>query len=100
MQSNDQTLRYSEIIAENARLSAEVSHLKQELALLRRLLFGPKRERYVPVENPQQLSIPLGLAPAAEHEQISYTRRKAQKKQPPHSPAKRSSLSRPKMSAD
>lgn len=41
----------------NQQLEAEVVELKEELKELRRLLFGSKRERYVPEQSPGQLSL-------------------------------------------
>jgi hypothetical protein len=40
-------------------LLAEVAYLKAELAQLRRLIFGQKRERFVPLLNSSQLDIGL-----------------------------------------
>jgi hypothetical protein len=53
-----------------------------ELAQLKRMIFGSKRERYVPVDN-GQLSLGLDAELIAElqqeEEQVSYTRKKGQK---------------------
>lgn len=69
---------YEELLAENERLRLEMAQLKIELANLKRLIFGQKRERFVPERDQQQLSF---LALAVDHlaapvktEQISYTR--------------------------
>lgn len=50
---------YEELFAENA-------YLKNELAQLRRLIFGQKRERFVPLHQEQQLDFSL----AEEQEQV------------------------------
>lgn len=69
-------------------LAAEVLFLKFELDKLRRLIFGQKRERFIPVINPEQLNMTLDDQPssAAEvrTEDIHYTRRQQAKKHTPH----------------
>ncbi len=62
-------------------LLAEVISLRVELAQLRRLIFGQKRERFVPAANAAQLEIglpqvPPASAPALKTERIEYTRAK------------------------
>jgi transposase len=80
---------YQGIIAENSRLSAENIYLKQELAWLKRMIFGQKRERFVGLEKENQLLLDLGLSESpskkAEIEKIEYTRRKTTKPQIPPS---------------
>ena len=73
-------LTYNELQAENIRL-------RSELANLRRLIFGQKRERFVPAMDPQQ--IPLieesDVQPSRPViEKITYERKKTSKKQTPH----------------
>jgi len=69
-------------------LEAKVVFLELELDKLRRLIFGQKRERYVPVVNPEQLDIALDDQPkeaaSIPTENIHYTRRKKTRKQTPH----------------
>lgn len=66
-----------------AELETEVLRLREELANLRRLIFGQKRERFVPAANAApQLQMGLGddhqVAPRkVETETITYTRQKA-----------------------
>ncbi len=66
--------QYQELLAENM-------YLKQELAQLKRMIFGSKSERYV-ASDPGQLSLDLGMAPplAAEPqtEEITYNRKKSE----------------------
>lgn len=62
-------------------LLAEVISLRVELAQLRRLIFGQKRERFVPAANAAQLEIglpevPLASTPAFKTARIEYTRAK------------------------
>jgi hypothetical protein len=45
-------------------LLAEVTRLRAELAQLRRLFVGQKREGFVPVNNASQLDIDLGQPPS------------------------------------
>jgi transposase len=71
------------------QLEAKVHLLEFELDKLRRLIFGQKRERYVPVIDVAQLNIPLEDEPllaqkSRETEQINYTRTKKDKKHTPH----------------
>lgn len=73
MLDNARTLTYDELLFENLRL-------REELAQLKRLIFGQKRERFVPLVNEQQLAIALHeeltAAPAVPPTTtITYTRR-------------------------
>ncbi|MEA3421074.1 MAG: IS66 family transposase [Acidobacteriota bacterium] len=72
---------YAELEAENLRLRTELTNLK-------RLIFGQKRERFIPEENDNQLSF-LNQAVSSESisktEEISYTRAKRSKKANPPS---------------
>ena len=67
------TLTYEELLFENLRLH-------EELAQLKRLIFGQKRERFVPLVNEQQLDIALNEEPSTAPPvsttttTISYTR--------------------------
>ena len=73
-------LTYNELYAENIRLKSELSNL-------RRLVFGQKRERFVPAMDPQQISLieESEVQPSAPvMEKITYERKKASKKQTPH----------------
>lgn len=79
---------YDELLVQNALLQSENAYLKQELAKIKRLIFGQKRERFVPADS-NQLDIELeleGIQPKAAEpatEEIAYTRRKnSEKKQP------------------
>jgi transposase len=67
-------------IALNEKMKTELAYLKAELAQLKRLLFGQKRERFVPVSSSSQLEIALTDArgesvPVAETKTITYTRK-------------------------
>jgi len=55
-------LTYEQLLAENSELKAAVGQLNAELAQLRRMIFGQKRERFVPLAPEQQLSFGLGEA--------------------------------------
>ncbi|MDH5400440.1 MAG: IS66 family transposase [Cyclobacteriaceae bacterium] len=72
----------------------EIAYLKHELAQLKRLLYGSKKERFI---NPDQSQMSLDLAgveektPAEETQQINYERKKKKGKAkrlllPPHLP--------------
>lgn len=67
---------------------ATIEHLKHQLAQLRRMLYGSKRERFVP-EHPNQLTIPFDMEDAqveqiieADTEKISYERKRYSKPHP------------------
>jgi len=69
------------------QLLLEIAFLKEENAKLRQMIFGQKRERFVPVDTNQ---LRLDFGDQIEHnveeqtEEISYTRRKSNKKIKPH----------------
>lgn len=70
----------------NATLQIEVFQLKEKLSLFQRLLFGQKRERFVP-DNDRQLELGLNIEKQSpvqpETEELHYTRRKRSKPQTP-----------------
>ena len=75
---------YEESQKENRKLLSQNTYLKQELAQLKRMLFGQKRERFIPDNN--QLTLDISVEqnePEVITENISYERKKA-KKQPGH----------------
>jgi transposase len=82
MNTAEKQLSYDELLAENIQL-------KQELADIKRLIFGQKRERFIPGNSDHQLSFGLGLEPSAgmeeSTEQITYQRKKTTTKHTPHS---------------
>ena len=66
-------IRQAEIKLEQAEAARQGDHLKialleHENEQLKRMLFGPKRERFVSEVNPAQLSLELGLDPPLEAE--------------------------------
>ena len=67
-----------------SELEAELLYHKQELAQLKRMIFGSKSERYVPL-NDGQLALKLGLPgveqPAPQQEEITYKRNKPRKEE-------------------
>lgn len=70
-----------------ARQDQEIALLKAELQELKRLVFGQKRERFIPDSNSAQMALNLGIAQQALEEQvekISYQRKKAKKKNATH----------------
>jgi transposase len=72
MAERARTLTYEELLFENLRL-------REELAQLKRLIFGQKRERFVPLVSEQQLAITLEDEPFTTASRpattITYTRR-------------------------
>lgn len=79
----------------------QVEQLKFELAEMKRMIFGSKRERFIPAENPGQKSlfeVEAVKEPEQPQETITYTRKKKQDKEkqqplrtplPEHLPHKR-----------
>jgi transposase len=67
-------------------LEAKVAFLELEMDKLRRMIFGQKRERFVPVVSPEQLDMQLDdekiETVAVQTEEISYTRTKKKVKTP------------------
>ena len=81
------TLLLQQLQQQNRSLLHEISYLKQEVAQLRRLIFGQKRERHIPAGSGQQLDIGLDDALIEQEmqiEQISYQRKKVKPKSAPH----------------
>ena len=67
----------------NTELQQQNAFLEQELAQLKRMLFGAKRERFIPTD-PGQLPLALDgvkqVAPEPGKEQVTYQREKPKKK--------------------
>lgn len=77
----DRKLSQEALLEENRRLQASVAQLREEVAELKRLIFGSKRERFVPTINERQLSLELETetsetaeAPALVKQTVSYQR--------------------------
>jgi transposase len=74
---------YDELVLQNRELRAKNLYLEQELAQLKRMIFGSKSERHIG-EDPGQLSLELDAEtieqPENETEQITYTRDKSEHK--------------------
>jgi len=82
----DKKITYDELLSQNARLKSENAYLKQELAQIKRLIFGQRRERFIPADNHQMVIALDGEphpAPAPETEEITYSRRKNPEKTKP-----------------
>ena len=89
MNAAEKQISYDELLNQFSVIKAENIQLKQELADLKRLIFGQKRERFIPGQNDHQLSFGLGLEVSARleetTEQITYQRKKKTTKYTPHS---------------
>lgn len=74
---------YHQLLTQTREQEAEIMYLKQELAQLKRMIFGSKSERHIG-DDPSQLSLGLDAEaitpPEKETEQITYTRNKADNK--------------------
>jgi transposase len=70
--------QYNLLLTHDREREAEIACLKQELAQLKRMIFGSKSERFIPAD-PGQLSLDLDVKQAPEQvpatESITYTRR-------------------------
>ncbi len=77
---------YQTLVSENARLTTELEYLKHELDKLKRMIFGSKSERFIPVD-PGQLTFDMELEkqqpPEPQTETISYTRAKSKEEKKP-----------------
>jgi transposase len=73
MEHTTQPAFYKQLAEENTRLLFENNCLKQELAQLKRLIFGQKRERFIGGDNNFQLSMDFGLEQAEEPDMSSQT---------------------------
>src|SRR4030043_806205 len=71
--------QYNILIDQDNEKQARITYLEQELAQLKRMIFGSKSERFVQ-QDPGQLSLGLDLAqieaPQQETEELTYTRKK------------------------
>ncbi len=89
MNAAEKQLSYDELFTQYSLVTAENIQLKHELADLKRLIFGQKRERFIPGQHDNQLSFGLGLEPLAGQEEstekITYQRKKKTTKYTPHS---------------
>lgn len=74
---------YDELVLQNRELRAENLYLKQELAHLKRMIFGSKSERHIG-SDPSQLNLGLDAEtvkqPEKATEQLTYTREKPDNK--------------------
>ena len=71
---------------EYEKLLSDNEYMKQQLAELRRMIFGSKRERFISAENADTTQLSLFDTPeeetsALQEEEITYTRKKQQLKQ-------------------
>jgi len=80
---------YEALLAAYQGLQAQIFLLTEELSRLKRLIAGSKRERFIAIENSQQIA--LGLIPEADEdpntvqtEEVTYTRHKPKPKFTPH----------------
>lgn len=74
----------AQLIVENKELRQELLLLRQEMDQLRRMIFGNTRERFVPDQNPQQLSLfeqteTLDAASPITTQHLAYDRKVAKK---------------------
>ena len=72
---------------ENLSLETKFNQLKFQLDQIKRMLFGAKRERYIPNQDKNQLSLPFDVEPETEPEKeqetITYVRQKKKRENHP-----------------
>ena len=73
-------MNYEELLAENIRLSEIITKLTHELEQLRKLIYGSRKERFVPVQvDALQGNLfaeePVQAAAPVERQDISYSRK-------------------------
>ena len=75
-----------ELSGKNEELTIKIEYYAYQIAQLKRMLFGSKRERFVSNENPEQLTIPFEVEAEkvkeyieSEKEKITYERSKERK---------------------
>jgi transposase len=94
MTTTQETYSKQELIDQNNKLNEENFQLKSELEIfkfelnqLKRLIFGSKSERFVPLQADGQLSLDLGQQQIGQQqeatEQVSYIRKKKARKEKP-----------------
>lgn len=67
----EQELSHAALLEENRRLKASLAYLKEEVAELKRLIFGSKRERFVPTQKDDaQLSLELETGTVNEEQAV------------------------------
>jgi len=71
--------------AENLRLEERVNEMQFHIDQMKRLLFGAKRERFIPTKDDKQLTLPFEVkedqAPEKEQEVVTYVRSKKGKRE-------------------
>jgi transposase len=73
--------------AENIRLESRINEMQFQIDQMNRLLYGAKRERFIPGRDENQLTLPFEIqeeeAPEKEQEVITYIREKTKRKNHP-----------------
>jgi transposase len=76
-----------ELIEANKKLQLRLEQTEFQLAQLKRMLFGAKRERFIPTQYENQLSLPFDTEPKSnpekEQETITYVRKKQKRENHP-----------------
>lgn len=71
---------YQELLSAKENLQAQVEYFKQELNKIKKLIFGPRHEKFIPVSKDQlllELDVEPQEAPQEEPQEITYKRKKA-----------------------
>ena len=85
-QNEELSGKNEELSGKNEELTIKIEYYAYQIAQLKRMLFGSKRERFVSNENPEQLTIPFEVEAEkvkeyieSEKEKITYERSKERK---------------------
>ena len=83
-----ENMGYEELLDTAKKFESEINYLQFQIDQFKRLMFGAKRERFVPEHNELQLTLPFDVEPLAEEkpkqkQTITYTRSKGKRENHP-----------------
>jgi len=82
-----ENMSFDELVKVNKKLESKVSQMQFHIDQMQRLLFGAKRERFIPDQDENQMSLPFDLEPETDVEKqqevITYVRSKTKRENHP-----------------
>jgi len=82
-----ENMSFDELVKVNKKLESKVSQMQFHIDQMQRLLFGAKRERFIPNQDENQMSLPFDLEPETDVEKqqevITYVRSKTKRENHP-----------------
>jgi len=82
-----ENMSFDELVQANKKLEFKVSQMQFQIDQMARLLFGSKRERFIPEQDEKQLTLPFDVeedkSVEKEQEVITYTRNKRKRENHP-----------------